>query len=499
MSESSLHSPKEFKMYIDGKWREGRDSARLQLINPSDENIWATAPNGTRADVDDAVKAADRAFNEGPWSRMSGKERGRYLYRLAEAIRGIGSELAEIETTDTGKLLRETQWQADNISSTYEYYAGVADKVHGELVDLDAGDMSALIRYEPLGVVAGIVPWNSQLHLASYKIAPALAAGNTIVIKASDDAPCALLAFARAIEQADLPRGVVNIISGMGVPCGEELVRHPLVRRVSFTGGVETARHIVRGTAENLARISLELGGKSPFIVFDDADLDSATNGILAGIFAATGQSCVAGSRLFLHRKIYDRVMESLIEGVGRIQIGDPFDKHTDMGPLATARQIERIETILGDSIGSACRLLVGGGRSQTMQRGYYFEPTILSCDHQDIPAAREELFGPVLCVFPFESEDEVVAMANDSQFAFAGGVFTRDIGRAMRLARAIRAGRIWVNTYRVASVKVPFGGFKNSGYGREAGLGAVRDYMDSKGIVMNFSDEPMKDPFVMR
>jgi len=352
---------------------------------------------------------------------------------------------------------------------------------------------------EPVGVVAAIVPWNSQLHLGAYKLAPALAAGNTIVLKPSEEASGATLEFAKLLAESDLPPGVVNVVTGGGVPCGEALTSHPLVRRISFTGGVHTARKIIPNTARNIARLSLELGGKSPLVVWEDADLDGAANGITAAIFAATGQSCAAGSRLLVHEKIYDDLVGRVLERAGRIVVGDPMQPETQMGPLATRAQLERIGACLEQSIASGARVLTGGGKPAGVTRGYFFAPTVVACDHQDFPVVQNELFGPVLSVLRFKTEEEAIALANASRYGFAGGVFTRDVARAFRLARAIRAGRIWVNTYRVTSMHVPFGGFKESGYGRESGVDAIRDFTETKGIFIDTSGEPGADPFVMR
>lgn len=490
---------RRYQMFIDGKWEDASDGGVFESINPATEDVWAHLPEATVDDVDRAVAAAHRAFEHGPWPRMTATERGRCLRRLAACIAPLAQELARVETTDTGKLLRETSWQASNLVNVYEYYAGLADKIHGDVPPPGSGQSMAIVMREPVGVVAAIVPWNSQLHLAAYKIAPALAAGNTMVMKASEHASCALLEFAKAVEAAGLPEGVFNLVTGGGAPCGASLVGHPLVRRISFTGGVETARKIIPETAKNIARLSLELGGKSPVIVFDDADLESATNGVIAGIFGASGQSCAAGSRLIAHEKIYDALLTRLVERSQRIRIGDPTDPETDMGPLATRQQRERIERLLGQSIDRGAELATGGGRPAAMNNGLFFEPTIVECDHQDYPVVREELFGPVLSALRFRDEEEAITLANDSQYAFAGGVFTGDIGKALRTARRVRAGRFWVNTYRVSSTGVPFGGFKCSGYGREAGIDAIRDYTETKGIIIDTSGQPVADPFIMR
>jgi acyl-CoA reductase-like NAD-dependent aldehyde dehydrogenase len=344
-----------------------------------------------------------------------------------------------------------------------------------------------------------VVPWNSQLFLVAVKLGPALAAGNTVVLKASEHASAALLEFGRLIEEAGFPPGVVNIVTGHGDPCGRTLTSHPLVARVSFTGGPETARRILQNSAENFAEVSLELGGKSPFVVFDDADLESAVNGSIAGIFGASGQSCVAGSRLYLQASIADRFLESMVERARRIVIGNPLEEATQMGPLATTGQIDRIEKEVEIAEGEGGTILHGGKRPEQPSVGWYYEPTIIECPRQEMRIVDTELFGPVLSVLRFETEEEVLRLANDTKHGLAAGIFTRDGARSLRVAKAIRAGIVWVNTYRVVSPIAEFGGFKGSGYGRESGFQAIYDYTRPKTVWVNTSSEPMANPFMMR
>lgn len=489
---------KNYEMYINGQWCAASNNENIVSINPATEEPWATFPNATADDVDRAVSAADTAFEHGEWRKLSGTQRGQYLKNIADCVRSNPELLGQTETTDTGKLFRETRWQANNVAGFYDFFAGQADKIKGDVpITADNAPLILTMR-EPLGVVAAIVPWNSQLHLAAVKLGPALAAGNTIVLKPSEQASAAVLEFTRIIEKAGLPSGVINVVTG-GAECGQALTSHPLVRRISFTGGVETARKIIPATRNNIARLSLELGGKSPVIVFDDANLDSVVNGVIAGIFAATGQSCAAGSRLLLHENIYDTVVEKLVERAKNIRIGDPMDDNTQMGPLATLRQRENIERILQQSVAMGAKILCGGARPKAFDKGWYFEPTIVECVDQSPTVVQEELFGPVLSVLRFKTENEALDMANTSRFAFAGGIFTRDIARAIRFARRVKAGRLWVNTYRVTSAQVPFGGSKDSGYGRESGLDAINDFTDIKSIFIDTTGEPVADPFVMR
>lgn len=487
-----------YRMFIDGNYCEAGDGGRFDSINPATEEIWASFPEATAEDVDRAVRAAHRAFESGPWSRMSAGERGKILKRVASELEAAGPELAMAETTDTGKLLRETRWQAGNLAAIYEYYGGLADKIEGQIPPMGVNAPLSMIVREPLGVVAAIVPWNSQLQLAAFKIAPALAAGNTVVVKPSEEASAAVTAFAEIMHKAGVPEGVFNVVTGSANPCGQSLVSHPLVRRVSFTGGVETARKIIKASANNIAMLSLELGGKSPVIVYDDADLDNVVSGVTSAIFAASGQSCAAGSRLLLQDGIYDEVMEKLVARAQDIVIGDPRGEDVHMGPLATSRQRDRIEHLLAQSQEAGARLVTGGGRAGH-EKGWYFEPTIVECPSQNFSVVRNELFGPVLSVLRFSEESEAIAMAKDSDYAFAGGVFSRDFGKAYRTARAIPAGRFWINTYRVTSYTMPFGGSANSGYGREGGIDAIHDYTQSKAIFADLSGEKVADPFVMR
>ena len=488
---------KSFQQYIDGTFEDA--TTTFDSVNPATGAVWAKMPAASAADVDRAVQAAHRALSEPAWAALTASARGKLLYRLADLVAENAQQLAELETADTGKIIRETRSQIGYVAEYYCYYAGVADKIQGAYLPVDKPDMEVFLRREPVGVVAGIVPWNSQLFLSAVKLGPALAAGCTIVLKASEDGPAPLLAFARLVHQAGFPTGVVNILTGFGADCGQALTTHPLVSRIAFTGGPETARHIVRNSAENLAATSLELGGKSPVLVFDDADLESVSNAVIAGIFAASGQSCVAGSRLLVQRGMRERLLQRLIEKARAIRIGDPQDVATEMGPLATRRQRDHIESVLKASLAAGAVLLTGGERAAGLGEGYYFQPTIVDCPDAQVPSVAQELFGPVLSVMTFDTEAQAVALANDTRYGLASGVFTRDLTRAHRLTRALRAGIVWVNTYRAVSPIVPFGGYGLSGLGREGGLDAVLEYTRTKSIWIRTSDEPIADPFVMR
>lgn len=487
---------RRFQQLIDGQFEDG--AASFECINPATGKAWSLMPRAGAADVDRAVTAAHRALGDKAWRGLTATQRGKLLYRLADLVAEHAQALAEIETTDTGKIIRETSAQIAYVAEYYRYFAGLADKLQGAHLPIDKPDMDVWLRREPIGVVAAVVPWNSQLFLSAVKLAPALAAGCTVVLKASEDGPAPLLEFARLVQQAGFPPGVINVITGFGPDCGQVLTAHPLVSRIAFTGGPETARHVMRNAAANLAHVTLELGGKSPVLVFEDADLDSTANAIVAGIFAATGQSCVAGSRLIVQRSIKDRLLATLKAKAEAIVIGSPHERATEMGPLATLRQRSHIEAVVKASLDAGARLVTGGAAPEGLP-GFYYRPTILDCSGTEAPAISTELFGPVLAVLDFETEDEALHLANATPYGLASGVFTQNLSRAHRLARDIRAGVVWINTYRAVSPMVPFGGFGLSGSGREGGVESILDYTRTKSVWLRTSDDPIPDPFIMR
>jgi acyl-CoA reductase-like NAD-dependent aldehyde dehydrogenase len=480
-----------------GEWVASSSNKKIETFNPENNEVWATVPEANEEDVDKAVKAAQRAF-EKTWGNLHPTERGKYLRAIADQLRQNAEHLGRIETIDTGKLYRETKTQANYIAEYYDYFAGLADKVEGTVVPIDKPNMQVTTVRIPIGVVAAIIPWNSQMLLTAVKLAPALAMGNTVVIKASELAPVTLLEFAKLIQNAGIPKGVVNVITGLGEPCGRALTSHNLVERIAFTGGPETAKHIIKNSAENLSQVSLELGGKSPVVVFDDADQENALNGITAGIFGASGQSCIAGSRLYLHTKIYDEFLNKLIEKAKKIKLGGPMNEETQMGPLNSFKQLENIEKNIKATVAQGGKIRCGGKRSEISDKGYYFPPTIIECENHNLPTAENELFGPILSVMKFTDEDEVINKMNDNKYGLSSGVYTSNFARGHRMSKAIRAGIVFINTYRLISPMAPFGGIKDSGYGKEAGIESIKDYTRIKTIWSNTSDKPMSDPFTM-
>lgn len=487
----------DFKMYINGEWVDLLSGKKIQSLNPETNEVWATVPEANEKDVDKAVKSAQKAFDLS-WSKLHPKERANFLRNIAEQLRSNAEHLGKIETVDTGKLFRETKSQAIYIAEYYDYFAGLADKVEGTVIPIDKPDMQVTTTRIPIGVIAAIIPWNSQMLLTAVKLAPALAMGNTLVIKASELAPVTLLEFGKLVERAGLPKGVINIITGFGDPCGKALTSHNLVEKIAFTGGPEAARHIIRNSAENLAQVSLELGGKSPVVLFNDADQENALNGITAGIFGASGQSCIAGSRLYIQSKIYDEFLNKLVEKAKKIKLGSPMDPETQMGPLNSFKQLEIIEKNIKETVERGGKIRCGGERSNISNKGIYFPATIIECKNHNLPTAENELFGPVLSVMKFETEEEAIRQMNDNQYGLSSGVYTSNLGRAMRVSKAVRAGIVFVNTYRLISPSAPFGGIKDSGYGKEAGIELIKEFTRIKTTWFNTSEKPMSDPFIM-
>jgi len=486
-----------YSLFIDGQWCEGAEGQTMQSINPATGLPWATFACASSSDVERAVSAARRALQDPDWRDMTATQRGKLLYRLAELIERDAQKIGEIETTDSGKLLAETSAQSAYVGDYYRYYAGLADKIEGAVLPIDKPDMHVFTRREPIGVVAAIVPWNAQMFLTATKLGPALAAGCTVVLKASELAPAPMLEFAKLIEEAGFPAGVVSVITGDAEQCAIPLTRHPDIDRIAFTGGPETARHVVRNSAESFAVTTLELGGKSPILVFDDADLDGAANGLIAGNFGASGQSCVAGSRGLIQRSIFESLIKKIEQKVQGINVGDPLDASVQIGPLCTRQQIDKIQAALAASTAAGARIRFGGAPLDTP--GNYMAPTLVECPHPDIETLKVEMFGPIMSLIPFDTEQEAIELANSTPFGLGSGVFTQNLARAHRVSSRLKAGICWVNTYRAISPIAPFGGVDQSGYGREAGVEAVLDYTRTKTTWINTSDQPMANPFIIR
>ena len=484
-------------MYINGEWVNSESKKTFKSLNQENNEPWAVVPEAGERVVNKAVEAAQKAF-EGKWAKLMPKERANYLRAIANQLRENAEILGKIETIDTGKLFRETKTQANYIAEYYDYFAGLADKVEGTVLPIDKPNMQVITTREPIGVIAAIIPWNSQMLLTAVKLAPALAMGNTVVIKSSELAPATMFEFAKLIEKTGIPKGVINVITGFGEPCGRALTTHKDVERIAFTGGPETARHIIRNSAENLSQVSLELGGKSPVAVFDDADQENALNGITAGIFGASGQSCIAGSRLYLQKNIYDNFLDKLVNRANKIKLGNPMDADTQMGPLSSLKQLEIIEKNIKLTVDQGGKIKCGGKRHSFSNKGYYFPATIIECQNHNLPVAENELFGPVLSVMKFDTEEEVINKMNDNRYGLSSGIYTKDLGRGLRVSKAIRAGITFVNTYRLISPSAPFGGMKDSGYGKEAGIESIKDYTRVKTTWFNTSEKPMTDPFTM-
>jgi len=487
-----------YKLYINGKFTESSSKKTFQTIDPSTEQPWATIAEANKEDVNSAVEAAYNAF-QGEWSSTLPTQRGQFLRAIGDQLKDNAELLGSIETRDTGKMFKETKFQANYIAEFYYYYAGLVDKIEGSTLPIDKPDMQVFTTREPVGVVAAVIPWNSQQLLSAIKLAPALAMGNTIIIKASEAAPTPLLELAKLIDKVGLPKGVVNIITGFAEECSKVLTSHQQINRIAFTGGMHTAKHIVRNSAENLSQVTLELGGKSPVAVFNDAKIDNALNGVTASIFGASGQSCIAGSRLYLQEGIYDDFLNKISTKAKQIKIGPPMNEETQMGPLATLNQLKNIQEKIDQTIQQGGRLITGGEKPKEINQGWYYKPTIIECDHHNLPAAENELFGPVLSVMKFSNEEDVIKLMNDNSYGLAAGVFTENNGVAHRVSKAVKAGIVFVNTYRLISPIAPFGGFKNSGFGRESGMETMKDYSNLKTTWINTSKNPMGDPFIIR
>jgi aldehyde dehydrogenase (NAD+) len=490
----------KYRMYIAGKYVDSASAKWFDSYNPYSGEVWAHIAQGGAEDAERAVRAAHQAFTTGPWPQLSASQRGLLLHKLGDLVARDARKLAETEVRDNGKLIAEMQAQLNYVPQWYYYFGGLADKIQGAVIPLDKKGFFNFTRHEPLGVVAAITPWNSPLLLLAWKLAPALAAGNTVVIKPSEFTSASTLEFVRLFEEAGFPPGVVNVVTGFGKDVGMALVEHPLVKKIAFTGSDATGRMINELAAKTFKRVSLELGGKSPNIVFADAHMEDAFNGAVSGIFAATGQTCIAGSRLLLQEGIHDVFMEKLLALAKTARMGDPMSMDTQVGPVTTRPQYEKVLGYIDIARKEGAQLQLGGGPATRPEcgKGWFVEPTVFTGVTNKMRIAQEEVFGPVLSVIKFRDEDEALAIANDVRFGLGSGVWTSDIGRAIRMSEHIQAGTVWVNTYRAVSYLSPFGGYKDSGLGRENGMDAVREYLQVKSVWIN-TGAVTGNPFVMR
>lgn len=490
----------KYQLFIDGSYADPAGGEWLDSVDPYRGDVWARIPRGTAHDVARAVDAAKRAMGDGPWATMMVPQRARLLRRIGDLVVQHARRLMEIEVRDNGKLSAEVEGQLLYAAECWHYYAGVADKIEGTSFPIDKPDMIAFTQREPIGVVAAITAWNAPLWFVAIKCAPALAAGCAVVVKPSEFASASTLEFAALTKEAGLPDGVFNVVTGLGQEAGAALVEHPDVAKITFTGSDTVGARIYETAARTMKRVSLELGGKSPNIVFDDADLDLAATGVVSGIFGAAGQMCSAGSRLLVHNSVKATFTDRLTGLARAVKLGDPTDPATNVGPIATGPQYEKILHYLDVARADGARCILGGRPAREAgPSGQFVEPTIFTDVSSRMRIAQEEVFGPILSIIGFEDEEEAIAVANDVVYGLVAGVWTRDIGRAMRMSKALKVGTVWVNTYRTYSYMVPFGGMKRSGLGRENGIEAINEFLETKSVIVSTADSPPRNPFITR
>jgi betaine-aldehyde dehydrogenase len=484
----------EKKMYINGKWVDSHSGQTREIINPFDQSVIARVAEGDRTDAKDAIAAARAAFDSGIWSTRPAPERGNLVYELARLIERDSEELARLESLDTGKTMEESRWDMDDIAGIFRYFAGLADKDAGEVIASPFPDTSSTVVREPIGVCGQISPWNYPLLQAAWKLAPALAAGCTVVMKPSEITPLTTIKVTELAEEAGFPPGVVNTILGAGAGAGAELAESDQVDLISFTGGIDTGKTIMRAASGNVKKVALELGGKNPNIIFADADLDTALDYVLNGVFFHAGQICSAGARVMVEESVHDEFVAKLKQRMCNIRLGDGFAPGTEMGPLISAEHLAKVENYVRIGIEEGAKLEIGGARPDQaeLQQGFFYLPTLFSGCSNDMRIVQEEVFGPVISVESFKSEEEAVTRANSTIYGLAAGFWTRNQARTHRVATALRFGTVWINDFNVYFTQAPWGGFKQSGFGRELGRMGMEEYTEVKHIYQNYQPEPI-------